>query len=115
MPADTIYLNESTKAIFHIAKAFARENYNEQFGSAHLLRALLHRESGLESFLEAAGKDVAYMRDWAEIRIEEYPKTGILPDVASPDDTISTIMEIADDIRLKFGYDEITALCLLAA
>jgi ATP-dependent Clp protease ATP-binding subunit ClpB len=115
MPADTIYLNESTKAIFHIAKAFARENYNEQFGSAHLLRALLHRESGLESFLEAAGKDVAYMRDWAEIRIEEYPKTGILPDVASPDDTIGTIMEIADDIRLKFGYDEITALCLLAA
>jgi ATP-dependent Clp protease ATP-binding subunit ClpB len=115
MPTDTIYLNESTKAIFHIAKAFARENYNEQFGSAHLLRALLHRESGLESFLEAAGKDVAYMRDWAEIRIEEYPKTGILPDVASPDDTISAIMDIADDIRLKFGYDEITALCLLAA
>lgn len=115
MPADTIYLNESTKAIFHIAKAFARENYNEQFGSAHLLRALLHRESGLESFLETAGKDVAYMRDWAEIRIEEYPKTGILPDVASPDETIGTIMEIADDIRLKFGYDEITALCLLAA
>jgi ATP-dependent Clp protease ATP-binding subunit ClpA len=115
MPADTIYLNESTKAIFHIAKAFARENYNEQFGSAHLLRALLHSESGLESFLEAAGKDVAYMRDWAEIRIEEYPKTGVLPDNANPDETIGTIMDVADDIRLKFGYDEITALCLLAA
>jgi ATP-dependent Clp protease ATP-binding subunit ClpB len=115
MPADTIYLNESTKAIFHIAKAFARENYNEQFGSAHLLRALLHRESGLESFLEAAGKDVAYMRDWAEIRIEEYPKSGILPDTAHPDKAIGAIMDVADDIRLKFGYDEITALCLLAA
>lgn len=115
MPADTIYLNESTKAIFHIAKAFARENYNDQFGASHLLRALLHRESGLESFLEAAGKDIAYMRDWAEIRIEECPRSGILPETAQPDEIIGTIMDIADDIRLKFGYEEITALCLLAA
>ncbi len=112
---DTIYLNESTKAIFHIAKAFARENHNEEFGPAHLLRALLHKESGLSSFLEAAGKDIAYLRDWAEVRIEEYPKSGILPEAPQPDDTIGTLMEVADDIRLKFGYDEITALCLLAA
>lgn len=115
MPVETIYLNESTKAVFHIAKAFARENYNEQFGASHLLRALLHKESGLEGFIEAAGKDIAYLREWAEIRIEDYPKTSSLPDAPAADEVINTIMEVADDVRLKFGFDEVTALCLLAA
>lgn len=115
MFVETIYLNESTKEIFQIAKAFARENYNEEFGAAHLLRALLHKEAGLESFLEAAGKEISYLREWAEIRIEEYPMAGSLPDAPSPDIAINNIMDAADDIRLRFGYDEITALCMLAA
>ncbi|WP_118975071.1 ATP-dependent Clp protease ATP-binding subunit [Taibaiella koreensis] len=112
---NSVYINEGVHAVFHIAKAFARENYNEKFGAPHLLRALMHKDSGLTGFLESTGKDVAYLRDWAEIRIDEYPKTSVLPDDPAPDDAIDAVLEEADDIRLKFGYDEVSALCLLAA
>ena len=115
MSTDTVFLNETTKAIFHIAKAFAKENYNETFGAPHLLRALLHSESGLTGFLESAGKDLAYMRDWAEIRIDEYPKSGVLPDNIEPGPEIGKLLDVADDIRLRFGYDDVSAICLLAA
>ena len=115
MSADTIYLNESIKEIFHIAKAFARENYNEEFGPPHLLRALLHKESGLEQFLESAGKDVSYLKDWAEIRIDDYPKSGTLPDSINADDKVGRVMDVADEVRLKFGFSEVSALCILAA
>ncbi len=112
---NTVYISEAIQSVFHIAKAFARENYQERFGAAHLLRALLHKDSGLTGFLESTGKDVAYLRDWAEIRIEEYPKISTLPDDPQPDERIEAILDEADDIRLKFGYDEVSALCLLAA
>jgi ATP-dependent Clp protease ATP-binding subunit ClpB len=112
---NTIYINEATQTVFHIAKAFAREHYNEKFGAPHLLRALLHKDSGLTGFLESTGKDVVYLRDWAEIRIEEYSKTSILPIEVFPDEDIDNILEEADNIRLKIGYDEVSALCLLAA
>ncbi|WP_118951982.1 ATP-dependent Clp protease ATP-binding subunit [Taibaiella helva] len=112
---NSVYINEAVQSVFHIAKAFAREHYNEQFGAPHLLRALMHKDSGLTGFLESTGKDVAYLREWAEIRIEEYPKTSLLPDDPAPDGTIDAILDEADDIRLKFGYDEVSALCLLAA
>lgn len=112
---NTVYINEAVRSVFHIAKAFAKENYNEHFGAPHLLRALMHKDSGLTGFLESTGKDVAYLREWAEIRIDEYPKTSTLPDDPAPDDRIDALLEEADDIRLKFGYDEVSALCLLAA
>jgi ATP-dependent Clp protease ATP-binding subunit ClpA len=112
---NTIFLNEAITGIFHIAKAFAKENYNEKFGAAHLLRALLHKDSGLTGFLESTGKDVVYLRDWAEVRIEDYPKANALPLDISPDDTIDNILEEADNIRLKLGYEEISAICILAA
>lgn len=112
---NTVYINEAVRSVFHIAKAFAKENYNEHFGAPHLLRALMHKDSGLTGFLESTGKDVAYLREWAEIRIDEYPKTSTLPDDPAPDDRVDALLEEADNIRLKFGYDEVSALCLLAA
>lgn len=112
---NTVYINESIKSVFHIAKSFARENYNEKFGGPHVLRALVHKESGLYGFFESSGTDVAYLKDWSEIRIEECPKLSRLPDDPGPDETVERILEEADDIRLKFGYDEVSALCMLAA
>ncbi len=112
---NTVYINESIKSVFHIAKSFARENYNEKFGGPHVLRALLHKESGLYGFFESSGKDVAYLKDWADIRIEECPRLSRLPDDPAPDETVERILEEADDIRLRFGFDEVSALCMLAA
>ncbi|MDH7464168.1 ATP-dependent Clp protease ATP-binding subunit [Chitinophagaceae bacterium 26-R-25] len=110
-----IFLNETLQSVFHIAKAFAKENYNEQFGAAHLLRALLHKEGGLEDFLMAHGKDIYYMREWAEVRIDEYPKVTHLPEEPSADESIDKIMNGSDEVRLRLGFSDVSSLCILAA
>lgn len=107
--------NETLKSAFHIAKAFAKENYNEQFGPAHILRALLHKEVGLLDFLESIQKDWHYMTEWAEVRIDDYPKTSELPNNPQPDEQVERIIDEADEVRLRLGFDEITPLCVLAA
>lgn len=107
--------NETIKEVFHIAESVARENYNNQYGASHLLQALLHNNFGLKDFLLNIDKDPAYIYEWAEVRIEELAKTGHLPNDIIKDEKVSTILEEADDIRLKLGLDEISPLCLLAA
>ena len=107
--------NETIKEVFHIAQSLAKENYNSQYGASHLLQALLHNDFGLKDFLLTLDKDPGYIHEWAEVRIEEIPKTAHRSDDVSKDDKVNLILDEADDIRLKLGLDEITPLCLLAA
>ncbi|WP_333852044.1 hypothetical protein [Epilithonimonas sp.] len=107
--------NETIKEVFHIAESVARENYNSEYGASHLLQALLHNNFGLKDFLLNIEKDPGYIYEWAEVRIEELPKTAHLPDDISKDEKVNIILEEADDIRLKLGLDEVSPLCLLAA
>jgi ATP-dependent Clp protease ATP-binding subunit ClpB len=110
-----IITNETIKQLFHIAQSIAKENYNEQYGVAHLLQALMHREIDLRGFLESIDKDYNYIHDWADVRIEEYPKTTHIPSEIEQDDIVGQLLEVSDDVRLKLGLDEITPLCVLAA
>jgi len=107
--------NETIKEVFHIAESVARENYNNKYGASHLIQALLHNNFGLKDFLLNIDKDPGYIYEWAEVRIEELPKTAHLPDDISKDEKVNVILEEADDIRLKLGLDEISPLCILAA
>lgn len=107
--------NETIKQLFHIAQSIAKENYNAHYGAPHLLQALMNREIDLRGFLESIDKDPNYIYDWADVRIEEYPKTSQLPVEVTQDPALELLIETADDIRLKLGLDEITPLCALAA
>lgn len=110
-----LYINDTIKEVLHIAAAIARENYNNSYGAPHLLRALLHPDTGLQGFLRALDKDPGYFIDWAEVRIEEYPKTSTLPDSPEQNEEIEPLLEEADEVRVKLGLDEVSALCLLTA
>lgn len=110
-----IITNETIKQLFHIAKSIARENYNEQYGAPHLLQALMHKEIDLRGFVESLEKDPSYFYDWADVRIEEYPKITQLPTDVFQDEHVESIIEAADDVRLRLGLDEITPLCMLTA
>lgn len=110
-----LYINDTIKEVLHIAAAIARENYNNSFGAPHLLRALLHPDTGLQDFLRSLDKDPGYFIDWAEVRIEEYPKTAALPESPQQNEEIEPLLEEADEVRVKLGLDEVSALCLLTA
>lgn len=107
--------NETVKELFHIAQSIARENYNATFGAPHILQALMHNEIGLKGFLENLGKDPGYIYEWSEVRIEDYPKTGRLTKNPEKDETVDRILDEADEIRIRLGLDEISAICILAA
>lgn len=111
---DFLNINETVQSAIRIAKGVAREYGNTSYAPAHLLFALMHKEVGLRGFVESMGKDAEYLREWAEVRIEEYPKTSGDGDI-QPDPKIHPLFEQADNVRLKWGLLEINPLCLLAA
>lgn len=111
---DFINLNESVKTAIRISQSIAREYYNANYSPAHLLKALLHKEIGLKAFIQSMDKDIEYMQEWAEMRIDDFPKAGLVADI-QPDEKIPMVFEEADNVRLKLGLLEINPICVLAA
>ncbi len=111
----SLALNESMKAAVEISQSLAKEYHNEYFYPAHLLRALLHKEVGLKAFIESIGKDAGYIMEWAEVRMDEYPKVAKTKDRITGDVTVKEVFEESDNVRMKLGSDYITPICVLTA
>ena len=111
----TLSFSESLKTAIQIAISFAKEYKNEKFSLPHLLRGLLHKEVGLHPFLNSLDKDTGYMIEWAELKIDELPKSSKTVENVSADEAAARVLEEADNIRLKIGVDDITPICVLAA
>ncbi len=107
-------IDDTVKQVFHIAEQYAKENLHQSIGASHLLKALLHKDAGLIPFLQQLDKDYYYVEEWADVRLESFPKTGPSSTIhALPE--IETILQEADDLRLKFGKDLIDTKLLMAA
>jgi ATP-dependent Clp protease ATP-binding subunit ClpB len=111
----TLSLNESVKTAIEISQSLAKEYHNEFFYPAHLLRSLLHKDVGLKNFLDSIGKDSGYIMEWAEVRMEEYPKVAQSKDKITGDDGVKAVFEEADNVRIKMGLDLISPICVLCA
>ena len=85
------------------------------FYPAHLLRALLHKEVGLKTFIESIGKDAGYIMEWAEVRMDEYPKVAKAKERITGDVTVKEVFDESDNVRIKLGADYITPICVLTA
>jgi ATP-dependent Clp protease ATP-binding subunit ClpA len=107
-------LNDEVKQAVQIAQTMAKENSNSTFSAAHLLRAILHKELSLRNYLESGGKDFYFMEDWADVRIESYPKSSRVEEPTG-DDKIQSLFEEADNVRIKLSKDSIDLIALLAA
>src|SRR5450432_3470863 len=106
---------EEVKKAIAIARSLAKEYRNETFGSAHLLMAILHNEIGLASWLASIQKDIHFMREWAEIRMENYPRTSKTPENPSADAAVTTTLELADLIALQLNHDYTDAVSIFIA
>ena len=111
----TLSLNESVKTAIEIAQSLAKEYHNEFFYPAHLLRSMLHKEVGLKNFLDSIGKDSGYIMEWAEIRMDEYPKVAQTKEKITGDDGVKMVFDEADNVRIKMGLDLISPICVLCA
>ena len=116
MPISTQYsFSDSSKQAMHIASQLAKENMHATYGAAHLLKALLHKDLSMLKFLEANGADIYYLEEWAEIRIEQYPRTVKPTDEPGPDESCDALFNEADHLHLKLQYHSIEPECLLIA
>ena len=52
---------EKAQEAFRIAQAIAKEYSHVEYGPSHLLKALLHKNVGLMSFIERMGQDPYYV------------------------------------------------------
>lgn len=108
-------LSEKTKQVLHIAAQLAKENLHDCYSAAHILKALLHKDFPILKFLEAQGVDVFYLEEWAEIRMESYPRSGKPVDIPVADDDLEPVFKEADHLHLKLHYNAIEPECLLIA
>lgn len=108
-------LSQEVKNSIHIAEANAKGYFNDTYGAAHLLRAILHKEIGIRSFIEQIDGDVYYIEEWSDVRMESLPRTSKVQDTITGDSSIASVFNEADMIKLKLGLDEITPICILAA
>ena len=109
-----INLDDSGKIARDIARAGARGGAGGGGAPARLLKALLHKEVGLRDFLSSIGKDLGYLEEWADVHIEQFPKSTQLSEI-KPSEKIDCVFRAADDVRIEFGLFDISPICMLAA
>ncbi len=114
MTDNTILSNKLIETI-HISQAIAKEYSHSEYSSAHLLKALMHRDIGLLKYLESIDQDPYYIEEWAEVRLESLPKTSKIPETPKEDSTIEAVFYEADNIKLKIGAENIDEHCVLIA
>ncbi len=106
---------DDLKQAISIAQSFAKEFSNGEFSPAHLLKALLHKDVGLTEMLMSLEQDLFYLDEWAEVRIESYPKTGNIPENPSGDKNVKAVFREAENISLKLSKDMVEPISVLAA
>lgn len=110
-----IPLSKEVESAILTAQSKAREHHQGQFSSGHLLAGLLREEAGLQPFIEAIGQNVHRLAAWAELRIENAPKSARPVETPAGDDKIQTVLQEAYRLRTQRFEVQVTALTALEA
>ncbi|MDR0795520.1 MAG: AAA family ATPase, partial [Tannerella sp.] len=110
----TANLSDELQNAIYIAREYAKESMNDSIMPAHLLKALLHKDVGLISFIEQIDKDYYYLLEWADIQISFYPRASKQSDIYFSDPAHAALREAAS-YKIRFDLDRITPVCLLAS
>ena len=108
-------LSPGTQKALKIASSVAREHMHAAYGAAHLLKALLHKDLGVEQQLWQMDYDVYYIEEWADVRMEASRKAPAPKEVIGGDDTVANIMDEADNVRLQLNEEEVMPMHVLIA
>lgn len=111
----TLTFSSDLKRAVQIAQSVAKEHQQANYSPGHLLKGILHNDVGLSSVLAAWEVDVHYLRDWADIKIEKYPKSARPVSDIRGDAQVQALYEVSDVIRMKLGEEEVSPLAVLTA
>lgn len=109
-------MTETAVEVFQIAEAYAKENMSAYIEPAHILKALLHKDVGLVSFIEKTlNADYYYLLEWAEMRIKMLKKSSDTSQMKSFSALAKAVVSEADSIRAAAKKDSIDPVSLLIA
>jgi ATP-dependent Clp protease ATP-binding subunit ClpB len=91
--------------LVHIAKQYAKDNLNQKYTPAHILKALLNPQFDFLRELDKKGIDVFYLDEWADVRINELPKVSKPAEDPSADNLSITVFEEAETIAKNNGTE----------
>lgn len=106
--------SETSQRVIQIAQNIAKEFNHEKFSAAHLLRGILHEDIGITAVLIAQGRDIHYLKDWADIRIEESPRKKSTENPPA-DAQAKKVLEGAEIFKIQYDKKSIDAWCIFAA
>lgn len=110
------YLSILPNDFFHVAKSFAIDNNSPKIEASHLLRALLHKNMGLVDYIEnTLDGDYYYLLDWAEIRVNQAPKSAYPMKEAQLSNEARSAVKEAKSLCDRNGLEGNEFKCLLAA
>ena len=108
--------DEGAIEVFQIAEAYAKENMNAAIEPAHILKALLHKDIGLVSFIEKTlDADYYYILEWADMRIKMSKKNTDSSQMKSFSALTKAVVSEADSIRAASKKESIDPISLLIA
>lgn len=108
--------DESAVEVFQIAEAYAKENMNAAIEPAHILKALLHKDVGLVSFIEKTlDADYYYILEWADMRIKMIKKSSDSSQARCFSALTKAVVSEADSVRVSYKKEFIDPLSLLIA
>lgn len=109
-------MSETAVEVFQIAEAYAKENMSAYIEPAHILKALLHKDVGLVSFIEKTlNADYYYILEWADMRIRMVKKNSDAAYVKSFSALTKAVVSEADSIRVSAKKESIDPVSLLMA
>jgi len=108
-------ISDKLKETIHIAQAIAREYSHSEYSSAHLLKALLHRDIGMLKYIESINHDAYYVEEWAEVRLETLPRTAKPDESPSGDKSVEAVFYEAESVKLKIGSETVDEFCVLVS
>jgi ATP-dependent Clp protease ATP-binding subunit ClpA len=112
---NNLFFSEESENVLRIAGSYAKESMNEEITPAHLLKAILHKETGLVGFLENLDKDYYYLLDWVNARIKLLPKSSSPIFNISFSESSEAVFSEAENFRLKYESAKLEPVFLLAA
>ena len=103
------------KTAMNIAESYAKDALHEEIFPEHLMKGILHKDTGMVEFLENMDKDYYYILDWVNSRMKLLPKSSTPFYDLSLSKECYTVLDEAQDIATRYGADWLEPLYVLAA
>ena len=110
-----IPLSKNVEKAITSAQSKAREYHQGNYAVGHLLWGLLKEEVGLHPFLEDIDQNVHRLRAWAELRVENAPKSARASEKPEGDEKVQNVLNEAYRLRTERFEFDVTPLTLLEA